>query len=253
MRRENLIVALLFLVPSWCLADAPLADRVPGDALVYFGWAGSQSLGPAYPSSHLKAMLDASALPELMDNLVPQLISKSVGRKAEDRAFWTAVSSIGRMLWQHPTAVYFGGCDWDTGGPPMPRVAVLCDGGADVDALLAAWNNVLQPVRRGGPPISANKYGTLVVAMIGTPAAMDKEFANPPANSLADALAFKSDSQQVQVDAVSVCYIDVAGVVALADDGVKRVGDLQAVTMWPKVRDARAQLSAASCWYLRSL
>ena len=35
----------------------PLADRLPDGALIYIGWAGSESMGPGYAGSHLEAIL----------------------------------------------------------------------------------------------------------------------------------------------------------------------------------------------------
>ena len=52
-----IIVAALSIIP---LANAqPLADRVPADALLYFGWSGSENIGATYDQSRLKAVLAA--------------------------------------------------------------------------------------------------------------------------------------------------------------------------------------------------
>ena len=53
------VVVALLIVAGQASAQ-PLADRVPADALVYIGWAGSQNLGPAYDASHLKAVAASS-------------------------------------------------------------------------------------------------------------------------------------------------------------------------------------------------
>jgi prepilin-type processing-associated H-X9-DG protein len=236
MNRKLLAMVVLILLPACCLADSitpPLADRIPADAIVYIGWAGSQSLGPAYNSSHLKAVLDASEMSEFLDTLLPQIIGKIPAREREGREVVRLISAIGGPIWRHPCAVYFGQVDWKAGGP---HIALLCDAGAEADAVVGELQKLVARAARGGPPVSVRKYGTLVVVVVGPGNFVDK-FANPPAESLANSATFKSALQQVQPDAVTIAYVDTTALLKMVDEAVTQVGDLQAVAIWPKIRD----------------
>src|SRR5262245_32673120 len=57
MRSIPVALAVLILAARFAAAQ-PLADRLPSDALLYIGWAGSDKLGEAYSKSHLKGVLD---------------------------------------------------------------------------------------------------------------------------------------------------------------------------------------------------
>ena len=64
---------VLALAYSQYASAQPLADRLPSDALLYVGWAGSEKLGPAYSQSHLKGVMNASNLPQLFSELFPKI------------------------------------------------------------------------------------------------------------------------------------------------------------------------------------
>ena len=51
----------LLLAPAARPASAqPMIEHVPADAVLYMGWSGTDALGPAYTTSRLKAVLDAT-------------------------------------------------------------------------------------------------------------------------------------------------------------------------------------------------
>src|SRR5688572_15842850 len=93
------------------LRAQPLADRVPEDAIVYFGWCGASGLPSGYQQSHLKALLDESNLPELFSQFMPALVQKIAREEPEAGEGLNAFMTISRSMWQHPTAFYFGGVD----------------------------------------------------------------------------------------------------------------------------------------------
>lgn len=240
--RIRLVLLALLLIPAWCLADAPtvppLADRVPGDALIYVGWAGSQSMGPGYNESNFKAVLDASAFPQLFSDFLPQLIQRIGRQDPKASEVMHLVLTIGGPLWRHPSAFYFGGVDF-TGQSPLPRVALLCDAGTEADGLLANVNDLMAQAPPDAPPLVARKYGSLVVLSIGTVTATDDRFAQPPANSLAKSATFTAALNQVRHDADTavVTYVDVQGLVKLGDEVVAKASNPKAAEQWPKLRD----------------
>src|SRR5690242_6893414 len=105
---------VMTLVATWGgrLASAqPLVDKVPADALVYLGWAGSEQM-PGYEGSHLKAVLDGSDAPKLFTESLPMLVEKL---QASDRAAaekLRAVLALAGPMWKHPTAMYVLGMDF---------------------------------------------------------------------------------------------------------------------------------------------
>src|SRR4051812_16350897 len=135
-------IIVLTCVTSASYAAPPLADRVPGDALIYIGWTGSQSLPSGYEGSHLKAVLADSSLPELFQTLLPQLMAKAAPKDRDAAEVMRLIDAIGAPMWRHPSAIYFGGIDWGNGAP-MPRFALLCDAGGEADALLREITRVV--------------------------------------------------------------------------------------------------------------
>src|SRR3712207_4509638 len=87
----------------------PLADRVPQDALVYVGWGGSEAAAAAgYDGSHLKGVVDASGLRELVAESIPRMFER-VTRGDEDAAAVTKlVMAVAGPMWRHPSALYVG-------------------------------------------------------------------------------------------------------------------------------------------------
>src|SRR5690606_34502438 len=107
-------------------------DRVPASAVVYFGWAGTESLQDAYSQSRLKQVLASSAFPQLLDETMDALIKK-VGE--DDPAVGEFAKGIQELLTiaaKHPSAVCIGGFDFEH-GVPRARISLLCRAGADSD------------------------------------------------------------------------------------------------------------------------
>jgi len=161
--RRLIAVALLAVLPAAALAQ-PLADRVPDDAILYVGWSGTSGLGPAYQESHLKAVVDASNIGQLITEFVPNAIAKISEKEGEGPPpeVVKLASSIGKRIWQRPTAFVFGGVDMSDPKNPMPRVALLVDAGGDADAMLNEINTALAQVPRGPGMPTATKNGNIV-------------------------------------------------------------------------------------------
>jgi hypothetical protein len=241
---RNLMIAMLALLIAFSVAaraDAavpPLADRVPGDAILYLGWAGTDALSTQYDASHLKKVVDASDMSALFSDFVPKLIER-VSKEDENVAeVLTQVVQIGKPLWKHPTAFYFGGIDLN-GPQPAPRLAMLCDAGDDAPALAERIGKLLEQAPQGqGPLPTVKTYGSLVVLAFGTPASIDADFAQPPAQSVATAPKFVAGLAQVQHDPAYVEYVDLDAVVKLVDDIIGKMGDPKVADRWQHARVA---------------
>ena len=219
-------------------APAPLADRVPGDAIVYAGWAGSDALSGQYDTSHLKAIIDASDLPELFSKVVPQLIQRVAKDNQQAADIMQQVVAIGAPLWKHPAAFYFGGIDWN-GPQPTPRLALLCDAGTDAPALAERLSKLLENLPKDqGPLPKVTTYGSMAVLAFGTQASIDADFAQPPTQTIAKAAKFMAGLNHVQQDPAFIEYADAQAMVNLVDDTLQRVNNPQFTDRWQHIRDA---------------
>jgi hypothetical protein len=74
MRLRLFSVLTIFLTPFAFMARAqPLADKVPGDALIYVGWQGAGTAAPGFEGSHLQAILKGSDVPQFFNEFLPGL------------------------------------------------------------------------------------------------------------------------------------------------------------------------------------
>ena len=228
--RLGLLFAALLMIAG-PLSAQPLADRVPGDALIYIGWGGSERMGPGFEGSHFKAVLDESKVSELVNRSIPNLLQR-IG--ATDRAaahITEMLSTIGGPMWRHPTAFYFGGLDLNNpNGPPTPKLALICDAGREGPALADQMKKLL--ANAPAPfEIKVEEQGGLVVVASG---AAGWGAAQKPAAALPASKTFQAALAQVQKDSVVSVYIDVEGVVKLAD---QLLGGSPMAQHWTSVRD----------------
>jgi hypothetical protein len=215
-----------------------LADRVPSDAVVYVGWEGADKLKGAYEGTHLKAVMDASSLPEFLEKKLPGLLEQAAGPEGEDVS--RVIGTLG-VLWRYPTVVYVGAMEIKAGAPPMPRVAVMCDAGDDAAAI---EKQVKELVDKAGPaPLEVKREGTRVMLVIGKIGSEAENFllgrADAPSSlkPLGGDKAFSAAQGQVKVkDVALTVYINVPGWVKMADDFSALVPEMG--EMWPKIRDA---------------
>ncbi len=163
MRCRSMILAFVLLIPAVARSQA-LVDRVPADALIYFGWSGSQSLPPAFAQSHLKAVLDASNLREVFSDFLPRVLDQ-IGKNGRQEKEVTDVlrTAAGPML-RHPTAITFSGIT-TKGKQVLPKIALLCDAGAEAEDMQGQLQKVLNSARE--VPVSLSRHDKMVVVSIG--------------------------------------------------------------------------------------
>jgi hypothetical protein len=231
------IVAVLF-TPLVSFAQ-PLSDRVPDNALIYIGWQGSSAMPAAYEKSHAKGMLDSTNLPQMFNDLIPRVIQRIGMEDKQVEEKLKIITSIAAPLWRHPSAFYFAGVEFAPGRPPTPRMALLCDAGDEAAALLDQVNKILGTMLEAPFPIKAFSEGNLVVLAIGfeqEKAAIAAKDAGPKALSLS--AAFKDAIGQVNKEPVAIVYVDIEGLLGLADRGIEAHAPPEAQQMWPRIKDA---------------
>src|SRR4051812_2327480 len=116
------VLALALVRPAQA---QPLADRIPQDAVAYIGWSGSESMGPGYANSHLKAVVESSNLAQLASESIPRLLER-IGKDDEEAQQVTALlMAIGGAGWGHPAGPYFWGGGGDKPGLPHSQPGAL--------------------------------------------------------------------------------------------------------------------------------
>ncbi len=238
MRVRQSLAAVLCVVSMGAVVRAapPLADRVPSDALLYVGWAGSDGC-PGYDASHLKAVVGSSSIPQLFTSFVPQLVRRVGRMNGQAGEVLDRLVAAGSPVWHHPTAFYLGGIDY-SGPRPMPRVAILCDAGPDAASLsdqLVQLIGELPPDAEVKPAVRT--YGNLVVLSLLSADQTDELFAKPAAGGLGATAKFNAALGQCRpATAALVGYVDMEGVVTAVDEGVQKANEREVSANWPKVR-----------------
>ena len=115
--------------------QAPLAQRIPRDALFYLGWSGSDVVKKQYAGTHAEALLAASQLPIFLERTVPAMGDALARQDKNARAWVKFATDIAPILFRHPTAVAFGGVDFSNPGEPLPRIMIICDAGSEAAQL----------------------------------------------------------------------------------------------------------------------
>lgn len=235
MRSRIAFCLVALFLPSDLFAQA-LADRVPADATVYFGWKGTDDPGAGYAQSHLKALVDTSRVAQLLHETIPQLIKKYGGDDPQLADAMRVLDTIGISMWRHPSALYIGKIELANGQPKPPHAAILCQAGADAGALQAELQEQLQ--KTPSPlPTEVSRVDDLVVLTIDYAQGELKLPGGHDGRSLAESAAFKAGIAQVGSDPTLTAYIDAESLVKLGDDAAAQSGDPQAKDNWPKVRD----------------
>ncbi len=208
-------------------ADAamPLADRVPGNAVVYAGWIGTDAMGPKYAKSDMAAFLDNSNLPQMVGQLVGQGWEQAttMGNMPESPALKNAMTAMIR----HPLAFYVGpvGSD-DIGTPQLPQIALLCDAGADEAAIAKDVKAFVD-----------GQSGAVVMTVDGSIITISSKPLEPMNGlTLAASPRFITATKTLLPDPAVVVYIDGTGLTASLDSSAAK--DDKAKDFWPKMREA---------------
>lgn len=233
MRHFMLLVVCVLTIPATLLRAQTLADRVPDDAIVYVGWAGAGNMGPGFEGSHLQAVLKASDWNDFFDRFLPMAMKK-IGQSDRDAADATQFfGAIAKPMWSHPSAFYFGGVDFPAdGGPPMPRLAIYCDAGADAPALERAAKDLIAkaPRQPDHPPVTVSNVEGLVTIVLGRLPA--------EAKSLAASESFKASLANVHKAPVMTFYVDNDRLMSTVDAAIASNPESREAEQWPTIRDA---------------
>jgi len=163
------------LLASPAGAKAPLAERIPADALIYVGWSGLKEM-PGYEGSRTQRLVEAGELGQVVDELLPTLIERIQAEELRAELPPDAADLAGALvvakpflvaMIQSPTALYVG---TNVAGMPMPKLALLCDAGEGADALVAKLKGLIEDAELPMQPwIEADEGRVLVILGLVTP------------------------------------------------------------------------------------
>jgi hypothetical protein len=242
-----LALAVMCALPARA-AGPVLSEKIPGDAMMYVGWQGSEALQAQYDKSNLKQIVDASQIPSFVSEKTGWVIEQI---KKNDPAAADAVKvglSISGKMWKHPTALYMGPLDLskvDQRTPPSVRVALICQAGADADDLVKQAQPLLDKAKDAPVKIEIKKVGDTVVLTVGTltlaeqvPLGIAEGELGFKFVPLANKPEFTAAMKEVDGDGAMVMYIDMAAVSNMIDDVIKKIPDPEAAVYGPKIMDA---------------
>lgn len=222
--------ALAFLLAPVASAQ-PLVDKVPGDVILYVGWTGSQHMPPAYQESHLKAVLEMSGFEKLIDETIPALVEKFGGREKELAQVTGLLNALGKPMWKHPTALFIQDVQINQDGPPMPKLGLLCQAGADAAKMKQAVDDLLKEApEEAQQMVKTHVAGDLFAVTVGYPAL--------PEGGLAADATFKATLEHVSKQPVFAIYANVEKALKIANQAIAQAAPERDAAMWTKVRDS---------------
>ena len=237
MLRRHIVLVIAVITFITPLASAqPLIDRVPGDAFLYIGWRGTDALGLAYEQSHLAAIIKASNLKAIPEQMIPQLLQQLPQDNPEEAAVVQAIVPLLKHAWKRPTAIFMTAAT-DSRGEFEPRLGIIVDAGevaADFEKSLAGV--IEQASTAGGKsstPVKSDRDGNLVFFTVGFADGLKK-----PDQPLAQQVSFVTAMKQVDPEPVYAMFVNVQKLVRSIDDSIARGNDKEMREQWPKVRDS---------------
>src|SRR5690606_4860016 len=144
LERSALLSLLLTLIAFGAAASpalaqpqavrAPLADRVPAEALLYIGWAGTERVAELYDGTHTQALVRQSNFEDLFTRYVPELLDRLAQEEPEAAEAIQVAREMLPLFIKRPSAMVFGGVNLQAGAP-MPRLLFAVDAGEEANAL----------------------------------------------------------------------------------------------------------------------
>ncbi|MGH7213984.1 MAG: hypothetical protein ACREIT_04405 [Tepidisphaeraceae bacterium] len=222
MRLKYVMLLLTAIVAAPVVVAAqPLAERVPGDAVVYLAWQGYGSVGKEFEKSRLRAVVAEVNFRTMWDEYIPKMIAKIGEKDPKGAETMREFLKLAKPMWQHPTAMFLAGLG-DEENANTPKLGLLCDAGDEADALM----QTLQAMTKGESPKEAQlaRDGNLVILTAGYhPAPFPFAAAQPVAGAtpLARDGRFRAAMEQVVAEPVAAAYIDTERLITLLDKSIR--------------------------------
>lgn len=216
------IATLLSLSAKPAQAQA-LADRVPQDAVAYFGWAGASALADAYGPSHLKAVLDETRVRDLFGKYLNDVEAKVTKQDPSAAEGFRLLRTLGAPMWNSPTAIFVGKPDVTNVNKPKFHFALISQAGDAAPKLSDEINALLAKGPRSDVPIHAFASGGIVCFAVGYAAPENVLASESGADSLSKLPAFANAFKQLgATKPATVSFVDAATVVASIEDAIQQ-------------------------------
>jgi hypothetical protein len=232
------IVALLVVVASPALVRAQaLADRVPADTTLYFGWQGVDSAAPGFAGSHLQAVLADSNIPRVIDEFLPKVLDRIAQEdKHSAEGIEIARALLGPMV-RHPSAIAIVGVDMAGANGPSPKAVLMCQAGNEAAVLKAKIDELVKQAGQPPFPVHVVQKADLIALIIGYAKPEDGLIdAGPGGKSLANDPAFAKALSHVGKQGFLTGYVDVEKLLGLAEMAAG-FGSPEIQKNWTKARD----------------
>jgi len=230
-------LASVFLPASARAQTAPpLADRVPGSALLYIGWQGADACGPLMNGTHLQSLLASSTIEDVFSTFAPQLIDRLTRNDNENRQTAHEMLTIAGIAWHHPGVLFVGGIGMSDQTPRI-KIAYVCQAGSDGAALTQSAQAVLAQMPSPPGPVRVFADGDLTCICCGYGQNDPVLVPVGAAGALAVSESFKAAMAALDVKPVLATYLDfgatVAAVAALPtvdDDARQKIDKIMAAS-----------------------
>lgn len=221
--RQLLAILIITAVTAATAFAQPLAERVPADAIVYFGWRGTADPGKAYDGSRWQAIAAQSQFNKLIDDTLPA-IAKSVAIKHPKAAQGTQTAvTIVQSFVRYPTAVFLAPSVSAKPDKLLVVVLIRVPAGKQRDALNASLKSLIELEKQDRPVITSVGDD---VALLWNAAEADAVRLLPSggesaARPITEDAGFKAaTAQSGLVEPTLSGYINAKGIAALIEEAV---------------------------------
>jgi hypothetical protein len=243
LRRSAVMAVLAAAVCGAGMARAESdADRAPAESVVYFHWAGAESLGAAYQNSHLKGVFDALQLRQFLAQQMAA--ADKAGASDAKAAMKKAVTDWFTAAEQVPTSGYLQSIDFSA-DKPMPKLAIFSKVGADTAAKLASeiGDAATAAKTEDSPPVAATVVNEYLLITVGADMDAAQRIGGPaPTDGLGSTESYKAAMGQLAgiggADAPAVIYVNGEAIVRMVDDAAESKGPAQARETWSHMKGA---------------
>ena len=184
---------------------APLAERVPDDAIIYVGFDGATSEVADLDQRHLGQLLERTQLRDALTQSLPDALRRfaEVEHEPDLALAADAIAELAPVLIDRRWAFYFAGLDETT---MMPRLGLLIDAGPDRETV-QAWIDQLTQM---GAPVQRIDHDDYIGAVL------DPTFDPAEDAGLAASERFDDATAPLPGQRVALAYVDVDAIREMA-------------------------------------
>lgn len=203
-------------------AGAPLADRLPAEAILYVGWVGSEGIAQRWEGTHTQALIQQSNFEDFFTRYLPEALDKLAQEEPEAAQAVELARELLPLFVQRPSAFAFGGVNFNAGGAPVPKLIFAIDAGEQANALEQRLRGLMREA--GQQPMAmflGNKNGIVRFAMGYDLDELDRLATGEGASSLAASEGFRATMGALNGSPTSAFYVDFARLLAMGEQAAQ--------------------------------